>query len=437
MNTEKLSQGLMTFATKIQQNKYISAISNGLLSTLPLMMVGAIGSIINSLGIPALQDFLVSSGLKTIVSLPAEVGNNMVALFASFAIAYRYAQSDKKDALTAGVLSLMAFLFITPLQYSETGSVTGIPSQWLGSAGLFVAMIVGILTSKLFCTFIDKKITIKLPDSVPPVISRTFASILPALAIAFCSLVLAFLFTKTGFGSVHGFVYAVLSKPLSALGGSFPALLVAVLAVHLFWAVGVHGTMVALSIFMPLWAPLDAANLAAFNAGQPAASIVCMQFFFLSGFIGGAGNTLALILNMMTSKVESNKTLAKLAIVPGLFGINEPIIFGMPIVLNPLMLIPFIVSPTLCTILGYIMVKIGLLAAPTGISSISGMPVVVSQILQGGWTWGLWVIICLVISYFIYRPFFKMYEKKQLEEMPDDQQAKVDSISAEFAKATR
>jgi PTS system cellobiose-specific IIC component len=427
----------MKVGSKIQGNIYVSAISNGLLSTMPLMMVGAVGSILNQLNIGGWQDFLTNTGLKTFTALPSNVGTNLMAIFAVFVIAYRLAKSLNKDGLTAGVLSLMAFLFLTPLQYTD-GNLTGIPSTWLGATGLFVAMIVGILTARVYAWFIDKNIVIKMPEGVPPVIERTFASILPALAIAFAAIMISYGFTMTSFGSFHQFIYSIVSIPLTKLSGSFPALVIAVLAAQLFWSVGIHGTMVTLSVFMALWAPLDGANLAAYNAGQPAVSIVCMQFFFLSAFAGGAGNTLALILNMLTSKVKSNKTLGKLAFVPGLFGINEPIIFGLPIVLNTTLMIPFIGAPVICTILGYLMVKIGLLAAPTGISSIAGAPIIVSQFLMNGWTWAVWEIVVIVLSYFVYRPFFKTYERQQLAEMTEESRDEnVEDIAKEFAKATK
>lgn len=435
---QKFSEGLMKIASKIQKNIYISAISNGLLSTMPLMIVGAIGSIINTIGIPQWQKFLTDSGLKTITSLPNEIGTNLMALFAVFVIGYRLAQSLKQDGIAAGVISLMAFLFITPLQYNETGAMSGIPSTWLGASGLFVAMLVGLISSRIYCLFVEKNIVIHMPEGVPPVIERTFGSILPALAVAIISLGSAFILSMTSWGSVHGLIYDMISKPLTLVGGSFPALIIAILATHLFWAIGIHGTMVALSIFMPLWAPLDAQNLAMFNANQDAVSIVSLQFFFLSAFIGGAGNTLALIFNMLRSKVESNRTLGKLALVPGLFGINEPIIFGTPIVLNPILLIPFISAPVICTVLAYIGCQIGILAMPTGVSSIAGAPVVVNQFLMNGWTWAIWVIIALIISYFIYLPFFKMYEKKQLAEMTQDEQnKKVENIAKQFDKMTQ
>lgn len=438
MNFEKLSNGLFKVADKIRSNIYVSAISDGLLSTMPLMMVGAIGSIINSLGIDQWQDFLITSGLKKFTVLPNEIGTNLLALFAVFAIGYRLAKAKKQDGITAGILSLMAFLFITPLSFGETGSMNAIPSQWLGPAGLFVAMIVGVLASRLYCLFVEKNIVIKMPEGVPPVIERTFGSILPAIAISVISIGMAYAFSLTDWESVHGFIYDVVSVPLTGLGSSFPALLIAVLFTHLFWSIGVHGTMVVLSIFMPLWAPLDGQNLAMFNMGEASVSIVSLQFFFLSAFVGGAGNTLGLIMNMLTSKVETNRTLGKLALVPGLFGINEPIIFGTPIVLNPLLMIPFILSPLVCTVLGYLVCSMGIIAAPTGVSSIAGAPVIVNQFLMAGVSWAIWIVVVLIISYFIYMPFFKLYEKKQLEEISENEQAdKVESIGKEFEKATR
>lgn len=438
MKAENISNMLLKVASKIQGNKYVSAVSNGLLSTMPLMMVGAIGSIINSLDIPAYQEFLETSGLKKITVLPNEIGTNLFALFAVFSIGYRFARLEKKDGLTAGIISLMAFLFITPLSFNDSGAMDAIPSQWLGAAGLFGAMIIGLCASKIYCVFIEKNLVIKMPESVPPVVERTFGAILPSLTVAIISLALSYGFSQTAWESLHGFIYAIIAQPLTGLGATFTALLIAVIFTNVMWVLGIHGTMVTLSVFYPIWAALDMQNLAAYNNGQPAPYIVSMQFFFLCAFAGGAGNTLALILNLFTSKIPANKTLAKLAIIPGIFGINEPIIFGMPIVMNPLIAIPFIVAPVVTTIIGYIGCKIGLIALPTGISSITGAPIVVNQFLMGGVSWAIWTIIVILISYAIYFPFVKLYEKNQLLEMTEQEQmASVEKIANEFEKATK
>lgn len=438
MNMKFLQDKLMAFANAIQRNKYVTAVSTGLLSTMPLMIVGAFGSIINSFGIQAYQDFLKSSGLKYFTNLPNEIGTNLFALFAVFSIGYQFANGEDKDGKTAGIISLMAFLFLTPLTVNESGSMTAIPSTWLGATGLFVAMIIGLLSSKIYCIFDEKGITIKLPDSVPPVITRTFGAILPALTVAAISLALSFAFSKTAWGSMHGAVYALIAKPLTTLGGSFPALLIAVLFTHVLWSIGIHGTMVALSVFYPIWASLDMQNLAAYNSGAPIPNIVSMQFFFFVAFAGGAGNTIALIINMLTSKVASNKALGRLGLIPGLFGINEPIIFGMPIVMNPLLIMPFILSPMITTILGYIVCKMGIIAAPSGIASIPGAPIIVNQFLMGGWTWAVFEVVIIIISYLIYFPFFKILEKQQLSNQnTEEAQGREAIIKEGFENATK
>jgi PTS system cellobiose-specific IIC component len=237
---------------------------------------------------------------------------------------------------------------------------------------------------------------------------------------------------------MHGAVYALIAKPLTTLGGSFPALLIAVLFTHVLWSIGIHGTMVALSVFYPIWASLDMQNLAAYNSGAPIPNIVSMQFFFFVAFAGGAGNTIALIINMLTSKVASNKALGRLGLIPGLFGINEPIIFGMPIVMNPLLIMPFILSPMITTILGYIVCKMGIIAAPSGIASIPGAPIIVNQFLMGGWTWAVFEVVIISISYLIYFPFFKILEKQQLSNQnTEDAQGREAIIKQGFENATK
>lgn len=184
--TEKMTfqERMQTIAGYIQSNKYVSAITNALMSLLPVTIVGAMGSLVNGMPIDAWQNFLNSSGLKIITSIPNEVTNNLLAVYTVFLVAYKFAESFDIDGLPAGMLSLMAFFMVTPLMLQEGATtVIGLSNGWLGAKGLFTAFIVALLAGKIYVLFQVKGWTIKMPAGVPPTVVKSFSGLVPGLVI--------------------------------------------------------------------------------------------------------------------------------------------------------------------------------------------------------------------------------------------------------------
>lgn len=399
----------------IQRNKYISSISNGLALTMPVLLGGAVFSLIDSVNIPAYQSFLRSTGLKTLTGIPALVSTNLISLYAVFAIAYALAKQFNKDGFPAGILSLMSFLIVTPMVTTGEGyaTVTNLPLTWLGAPGFFVAMFVAIFISRLYVLILDKNFYIKMPKGVPPTIEKSFAAVVPGIIAIMLMLCVRGIFEATSFGDIHTFVFTLLQVPLTKLGSSWWAFLICILATSMFWFVGVHGSMVVGSVMAPIWTTLGLENLAAFQKGVELPHLIAPgSSLMIYGFLGGSGATIGLSIAMLYAKSKRYKTLGKLAILPGILGINEPLMFGLPVVLNTKLLFPLVVAPLVNSALSIIATAVGILPRLRSIGVPMGTPIGISGFIEGGWRVAVFQLVLVVISFLIYYPFFKIIDKE-------------------------
>ena len=211
------------------------------------------------------------------------------------------------------------------------------------------------------------------------------------------------------------FIFTILQTPLLKLGNTLPAMVIAYIFLHFFWFFGVNGGSVVGAVFNPILQTLSADNLAAFQAGQALPNIISQQFQDLFATLGGCGSTLSLLIAMLLfCHSKRIKELGKLALIPGVFGINEPIVFGLPIVLNPMILIPFMLVPTINIVISYVCMSIGLVPLCSGVAIPWTMPVVLSGFLATGWQGAVLQLLLLILGVFIYMPFIKMMDKQYL-----------------------
>ncbi|WP_078578258.1 PTS sugar transporter subunit IIC [Salipaludibacillus agaradhaerens] len=421
MKTQELQMKLQETAGKISGNKYLKAISDGLLSTLPALIIGAFSTLLASMAIESYQEFITNTGLKDILQLPSIYTINIISIYAAFFIAYRLSVSFNKDGAPAGLISLISFLLLTPFTFMEDESRV-LPFQFLGAQGLFVAIIVGLISARLYVFIVDRGITIKMPDGVPPTVSKTFAGLIPAILIVILFTIVNVIFANTNFGSAHDFIYSFVQAPLQNLGGGFWSLIILTLVVQVLWLLGIHGMLVILPIYYSIWMPLGVENLDALAAGEALPNIVNTGFFMTFVIAGGSGLTLSLCLLMaFWAKSKRYKTLGRLALPGSFFGINEPLIFGLPIVLNPYFAIPFIVGPLLGAIIPYAAMSAGLVPYVAGAHLPLGTPVIVSAFLQGGFILIVMQMINFIIAGLIYFPFFRAVDKKAYQEEQQSQ----------------
>lgn len=443
--TDTIQEKVLPRVGQIANNKFLKAVSDGFMALMPVIIVGSIFSLFNSLSITPYQEFLSNTGLKSLLTIPNLVTNDMLSLYAVFFIAFNLAKGYKKDPGTAGMIALFSFLAITPI--ANTSSIIGnflsgngitlaegvsIPAsnvlqfEFLGAKGLFVAIIVGIFSTVIYSKCLDKGLSIKMPDGVPPTVTKSFAGLVPGFVIITVFMLLDRLVTLIPMGGangIHTFIYSLVQAPMEAfLGNNIFSFLFAILVSQLLWFFGVHGVnAVIIPLFYPLWTSLTTTNIEAMNAGvslYELPNIINRAFFLCYPLIGGSGATLGLCIYMMLrARSKQYKTLGKLAVAANVCGINEPLVFGVPMVLNPYMAIPWIVTPLVLAGIAYFLTFINVLPRLTTMVPL-GTPVIMSGLLAGGtegWRVAIFQVAAIIISAIVYIPFFRTIDKQGYE----------------------
>ncbi|HSP47376.1 MAG TPA: PTS cellobiose transporter subunit IIC [Clostridiaceae bacterium] len=425
--TEMLEEKLMPIASRVASNKYLIAIRDGFALALPLLIIGAIHLLLANLpitGYPAFMAGIFGPNWATFFVIPFNATMAIMAIFVVLGIAYSLAGQFELDQISTAVIALVSFLIITPLNMMVTPAAGDpiavgdvIPFTWIGSRGLFVGILTAIFATLIVRFVVRKNWVISMPDGVPPTVAKGFSALIPAVIVFTLFNLLRLLMTFTSFGTVHDMIFNVLQTPLTALGATLPATLVANFFIGLFWVFGIHGANIVGAVMGPIWLSLSADNLNAFQAGQPLPNIITQQFQELYLQLGGSGSTLSLALIMLfLTKSQLLKKLGKLAILPGLFNINEPITFGVPIVLNPLMMIPFILTPMILAVFVYYWTALGFVPRPSGVIIPWTTPPIIGGLLMAGIPGAITQLIELVISFFIYYPFIMAVDKQYLNQ---------------------
>lgn len=390
---------LMPLANVVSKNKYLMTLRDAFITSMPLLIVGSIFTLIASFPIDAWTDFIGSTyiGNMTIAELLAIPSNctvSLLGLFTAFFIGYRFAEYDGlKDRASAGMLTLVAWFILmpfttefTPEGSTEVYSVASIPTNWVGSKGVFIAIIGGLFAVKIYASLVHRDVTIKMPAGVPPTVTSAFSALIPFLVSCVVVLVVRVVFLLTPWGDPFEFVFSVLQVPLQGLGGSLPAYAIVRIVSQLLWFVGIHGTSITGAVYDPVLYSLSAENQEALLAGLEPTNIITKEFGSLFVCIGGDGFTLSLIIAMLLfCRSKRCKSLARLSGIPGLFNINEPLNFGLPIVLNPIMLVPFVLAPLFSLVSTYIVMDLGIMPICNGVMVPWTCPPIISGFLVSAW----------------------------------------------------
>lgn len=422
-----LEKFLTPLARVIGENKYLIAIRDGFLLSTPLLIVGSVFLLIANFPIPNWDSFMSSflgDQWATKMSVPVSATFDIMTILAVMGVGYSLAKQFKADAMQAAMVSLVSFFIVTPFytEFTPEGAdtvyqVASLPMKWVGSSGLFLGMIVALISTRLFIAINNKGWKIKMPKDVPPTVTRSFEALIPSFIVVFAMFVINWLISLTSFGNLQVIIFELLQIPLLKLGNTLGAMIIAYIFLHFFWFFGINGSSVVGAVFNPVLRVLSVENLDAYKNGLELPNIITGQFQDMFATFGGAGSTLALIVVMVIfSKSQRMKKLSQLSLIPGIFGINEPIIFGLPIVLNPLILIPFVLVPTLNIIIAYFAMDFGLVPLTNGIQLPWTTPIIFSGFLVSGWQGALLQAILFGFNMFIYYPFVKIMDSQYLKE---------------------
>lgn len=404
--------------------KGLIAIRDAFVQIFPLTFVGSIVVCINVVLLSSsgfIGQFLVKiiPDLDDFQAVLSPVSNgtiNLMAVFIVFLIARNMAKQYEVDGLKAGLTALASFFVLYPPKVD--GMLT---ESYLGANGIFVAIITGLLVGYGFSklTKIDK-LQIKMPDQVPPEVSKSFMIAIPTAIIIILISVIAYCISLIEPQGLNALVYAI----LQSLGATPFTPMILIFMAMILWSVGIHGTFTVSPIYITLYASMNIANISyAAQAGTTAGSPYPYTWFALFenyGCIGGTGNTLALIVAILIlsrkkgwKRADYTKT-AKIGLIPGLFCINEPIIFGLPIVLNPILVIPFILSPIVSMGLGALMISTGLVLPGTlDVGWTTPQPIKAFLSASGSWETAISVCFVFIICVLIYLPFVALANKQQ------------------------
>ncbi|WP_440894706.1 PTS cellobiose transporter subunit IIC [Amphibacillus sp. Q70] len=411
----------MPIAGKLAEQRHLKAIRDGIIATMPLLIIGSIFLIISSPPVESWAEFM--SPYAAALSMPVDATFGLLGLVAVFSIAYSLAKSYEMDELSAGVISLATFFVATPL--TENGNI---PLNLMGSEGLFIAIILAIFSVEVFRFFEERNIVIRMPAGVPPSVWRAFTALIPGAVIVFIVWGIGLLLENTFGLSLHDIIGAVLRQPLEAMGSSLWGAIIAIILIHLLWSFGIHGISVVASIMAPIWYSLTEQNVAAQQAGEELPHIIGQPFMAIWWAVGGCGMVVSLtILFVWRAKSKHLKSLGRGSIWAGFFNISEPTLFGAPIVMNPLLVVPFILAPLAVGIITYFSMSIGLVGKPYVMVPWTTPPPFSGILTTGDWRGGVLMIVNIIVGMIIYYPFFRLYDKKLLEE---EQEEKVELESA-------
>ena len=415
-----IEKALVPVATKLNSQRHVCAIRDAFILTFPLTMAGSLMVLINNV-ILAPTGFIASLlKLHTIFPNLAEYqaiftpvingSTEILSVLIVFLIARNIAKSLNGDDLLTGLTAVSIFFIIYPAKVSFEGG-TYLNTQYFGAQGLFVAIIIGMLVAEMLCRLSKSpKLEIKMPEQVPPAVARTFKILIPIILVTLIFAVGNFILLKFAPGGIHTVIYNLLQKPMTALGSSVFSIVIVGIVSNLLWVMGIHGPNTLAAVITAMTAEAKAANLVYVTASGTAWGApypISYALFNVFGTMGGSGSTIALVIAiLLVSKLQEQKDIAKLSIGCGLFNINEPVIFGLPIVLNPLMLVPFISAPIISTLIAVLFTNLKLM--PPAVYDVPWTtPPIIYQFLATGGHWMGAVVgaLCLAVSTLIYMPF--------------------------------
>ena len=420
---DKLQNVLLSISSKVETNKYLGSIKEAFTMFVPFIIVGSFGSMLNILvsGANGLAQWVPwLSNLSPAFTAINFVTISCMSLPIAFLIGYKLAEKENLPQLESGLIGLLSYLAVCPNTISTVVEglknpvvVNGLGAGVIGAQGLFVSMIMSMVAVKFFglLTNIDA-IKIKMPDSVPTGIARSFNILIPIFIIITAFSVGGCLFNTFTGNYLNVWIYNIIQLPLQALANTTGGILVLALVNQLFWFLGIHGGMVIEGVRGPLSAAGLAENISAVQAGGVATNILTRGFWTSFVVVGGGGITLSLLIAILIfSKREDHKSIAKFSLIPGICGINEPVVFGLPLVLNPIFAIPFILNSVIAAFIAVVATNIGFLTCGV-LDCPPGLPVFVTGFISYGIHGIIVQAIILIVTYIIWVPFVLMSNKQ-------------------------
>lgn len=417
-----MEEKFVPIASKIGANRYLKSLSVGSMSLMAIIMVGAIFSLLGSIAWAPYQGFITSTGIKQLFEFVPKITTDLMGLYMVIGVAYNAAKVFNHDDLAFNntLLAVASFLVLVPLKAIKAEGAFQpdifINTAYLGPKGIFLGLIVAISVTKIYCFIVERKWTIRMPEGVPEQVSHAFIALIPAFVILILFSAIRIGFSLTSFGTANDFIYRLIQIPLQSLASSLPTFIILVVLAQVLWFFGVHGSYATLPLFFPIWMGYMGENAAAVAQGKEIPFMYNFGLYNLTT-LGGCGTTIGLVIVMFFfAKSERYKAFSKVVTPCGLFNVNEPVVFGMPLMLNPVTFIPFIITPLIVLLLAYFAIQLNIIPVPIGLMIPSSTPPIFSGLMQGSWRLSVFEVFVIFLSGAIYYPFFKVLDNQALKE---------------------
>lgn len=434
------------------QNKYLSAIKNAFQNFMPATIAGAVAVlwtcviVHNETGLGAFfAPIMALEPFNAVMNAMNTATIGMMAVGICMLVGQEIAEANGESGAYPAVLAFMMWLTVTPLSQTAAatitdatgakltaeglaalgltvadGSVSGIATAYTGTGGIFTGLIVGILGMELYGWLRRQDaLKIKMPEQVPPGVARAFEVLVPTVIVLVITGTIGWVVTLATGSCLNDLIAKYIQAPLKAIiGGNIVGIVIMYIIIMLFWMVGIHGNNMVSAIKEAILTPMIVENMNAFTAGKKAPNVFNIVMCQMFAEWGGSGVTLGLVIAIFIfGKREDNRAVATLSVVPGLFNINETMTFGIPLVLNPILDIPFVLAPCVCIIIGYVLTLIGFCPRCVVQTPWTCPPIVMGFFATGGNIMGaVSQIIVMVVATVIYVPFIIAYEKQQNKE---------------------
>lgn len=414
---EWINEKLLPPILKFVNTKAITALRNGMLYTMPFSIVGSIFLLLANFPVQSIADWVTNSGLGEYFNQAYGASFAIMAFFAVMGIAYSYVKAEGYEGLPAGMIGLVIFLLTMESSVTDAeANVTianVIDKTWTGGQGMISAILVGLFVGWGYTWFLKRDIRIKLPEQVPTNVANSFTALIPAAVLTTIALGIYIFFDKVFQTTVVEWIYTVIQSPMQGVTDSLGGAMMLGFLVPFLWFFGVHGSTIVGGIMGPILQANSLANTAILESGKAltlenGGHIVTQQFLDQFMTVTGAGMTIGIVLYMVAfARSAQFKQLGRLSLIPAFFNINEPIIFATPIVMNPIMVLPFILTPMVSGVITYFALYTGIVPLFTAVQVPWTTPPIISGFLVGGIRNAILQFVVLAIGFFIYYPFIR------------------------------
>ena len=384
-------------------NTYLSAIRAGMVAVVPLTIVGGLFVIVAYLPVAGWDARI--EPYRGLLQVPVTATFGLLAVVASFSIAYDLGRRLRQEAIVSATMTVVVFLMIQIDPGTRTFAMEN-----LGSSGLFTAIVIAVVVVRLQAFFTGRNLVIRMPAGVPAIVYQSFLSLTPLLFLITAFWALRFVLHVDIDALVRG-AFAPLVFALNTL----PGILVYAFLVTMLWSVGINGDNALDAVVAPIFLQYLSANVAATTAGQPLPYITAYGFFTTFVNVGGTGATVALAVVLWNSKDGGFRKISRLSLPTQVFQINEPIFFGLPIVLNPVFMIPYVLNALLLTMGTYVLMQWEIIGKPFVNVPWTTPPIIGHYLVSGGdWKAAVWGAASIALAMLVYFPFARAAERQRL-----------------------